>query len=1163
MKIFKVCSLFSALFCFITGISNAQLNPQWSWMKGSDFALSTGNYGTKGVASVSNEPRAREKAMTWSGPDGNLWMFGGYFNDNSYITYGYMNDLWKYNPDTDEWTWVSGSDAVKWHGSSGNYGTRGVEAASNMPSARESSTAWVGPNGNLWLMGGQGIDSNGNGGLLNDLWRYNPQNNEWTWISGSNTKYPMGNYGTKGVASYSNMPGNRKAAFSWTGPNGKLWLMGGDEYNSSGDDWILNDLWCYDVSSGQWTWVSGTNLKNQAGDFGTKGVSDSNNMPSARYSAVSWVGPEGDLWLMGGAGLDASDTYGQLNDLWKYDIDSGEWTWMSGSNATNQSDNYGTKGVIASSNVPGARYDAMGWTGPDGMLWLMRGFEGVGYPSDLWKYNPYSGLWTWVGGSDTGSQKGVYGTKGVSDASNIPGARYDGVTWEGPDGHLWLFGGYGKDANSNWAELNDLWRLDFDPGMFSLDGSNSYGKITDANELDVASAMTLDAWVKFNDVNRSTSGQEWMTLIMKGDVDVSAAYGLMVNTSSSNKTLRFIHNSVGSGYTDYNWTSVAPDTWYHVAATYDGSTAKIYIDGVQKISASAGGTLPNTTDTLYIGQNGAGNYRLDGLIGEIRLWSQSLTQQEIRDNMNMAISGNESGLAGSWLSRSGGIYSSMDITGSGNNMVSVNANYSDDIPPVKTAVSGSEGWRFLAAPGDSTTYSELLSPLWTQGFTGADASGGTSNVYYYDEISHSWKVPSNASNVIGTASNTGNGIGKGVLMYVFADDNNDGTNDSFPKSLQLNVFGKTPPVQIPLSYTDTGNNTADGWHLVANPYPVAISWQQVIDNGGNKNLSDYVYIWDNEYNSGAGGYRVYYPSGGNFDGQIPAFQSFWVKAEGSSASLRLNASDFTNNSSLYKQTDTEISIPLLKISMQGEGFMDEASVMFPADTSKVIAPVPKLQSLSDHHANLYLISSKQQRWIVRDFINDRSDEEWDIPLDVDITVGGSYKLQWNLQNIPQDWQLILKNNETDEKINLRENKATDFTVQASNAGQKGSKLPPSPRSTYSDTVQTSKFTLYISTHSLTAVQKQATVPGTVRLLQNYPNPFNPTTRIAFDVPKKSEVSLKVYDMLGRKVATLVNQDKAAGHYTLNFDARHLSSGVYIYRLQEGNKVISKKMTLIK
>ncbi|HKJ30830.1 MAG TPA: T9SS type A sorting domain-containing protein, partial [Balneolales bacterium] len=81
--------------------------------------------------------------------------------------------------------------------------------------------------------------------------------------------------------------------------------------------------------------------------------------------------------------------------------------------------------------------------------------------------------------------------------------------------------------------------------------------------------------------------------------------------------------------------------------------------------------------------------------------------------------------------------------------------------------------------------------------------------------------------------------------------------------------------------------------------------------------------------------------------------------------------------------------------------------------------------------------------------------------------------------------------------------------------------------------------------------------------QNYPNPFNPTTRIAFDVPKKSEVSLKVYDMLGRKVATLVNQDKAAGHYTLNFDAQHLSSGVYIYRLQVGNKVISKKMTLIK
>jgi hypothetical protein len=83
------------------------------------------------------------------------------------------------------------------------------------------------------------------------------------------------------------------------------------------------------------------------------------------------------------------------------------------------------------------------------------------------------------------------------------------------------------------------------------------------------------------------------------------------------------------------------------------------------------------------------------------------------------------------------------------------------------------------------------------------------------------------------------------------------------------------------------------------------------------------------------------------------------------------------------------------------------------------------------------------------------------------------------------------------------------------------------------------------------------------LEQNYPNPFNPSTTINYSVSSSEFVALKVYDVLGNEVATLVNEEKPVGSYEVNFDARGLSSGIYFYKLQSGNFIETKKMILLK
>ena len=102
-----------------------------------------------------------------------------------------------------------------------------------------------------------------------------------------------------------------------------------------------------------------------------------------------------------------------------------------------------------------------------------------------------------------------------------------------------------------------------------------------------------------------------------------------------------------------------------------------------------------------------------------------------------------------------------------------------------------------------------------------------------------------------------------------------------------------------------------------------------------------------------------------------------------------------------------------------------------------------------------------------------------------------------------------------------------------------------------------------SVNIVTYVEDESYYVNNYILLQNYPNPFNPTTTISYSIPFQQHISLKVYDILGNEIAHLVNEEQVAGFHSFNFNARQMSSGVYFYKLQLRNNILTKKMTLLK
>ncbi len=355
---------------------------QWGWLNGGGSTVPALNWGTKGVEAPTNHPGTRSGIGAVWDLTGRLWLYGGTTTISG--SGFFFGDLWRYDGATNQWTWMTGTNTSF---TSATFGVRNVPTDANNPGMRSGFMGGLDPQGRLVFFGG------GAPNPACDVWRYDPATNRWVWLGGVQGTLVPGAYGTQGVSSTSNRIGSRGwGSVLWLPEDGTIWIFGGKGFDSSGDFGLysMNDLWRFNPASNEWTWMNGAsvigsqNYQGLPGVYGTKGTAAASNQPGSRYHSTSWTDPQGDLWMMGGIGMDstAPQTEGELNDVWKYSRSTGQWTWMAGANLKAQSAVFGTLGTPSAANTPAGVGTGSRWYDPSGGLRLIGG----GGSADMWSF---------------------------------------------------------------------------------------------------------------------------------------------------------------------------------------------------------------------------------------------------------------------------------------------------------------------------------------------------------------------------------------------------------------------------------------------------------------------------------------------------------------------------------------------------------------------------------------------------------------------------------------------------------------------------------------------------------------------------------------------------------------------------------------------------------
>lgn len=473
MKIF-VAFLFTVFYFHITFAQPGI----WTWMKG---------YPTCTNLPIDG-PKCNYAYPFWTDTTGNFWVY-------------IRPDLWQYKPASNVWTIRPG-----YSGTCLNIQAPvGVFDSLNCPGGHiNGAFTWTTPDNSLWIYGGIGESAESS----SMLWKYNIALNQWAWMG----TFSPPDYGIKGVPSVSNKPGYRQESnTSWVDDLGNLWFFGGGN--------CTNDVWKYDVPTGIWTWMSGSNVDYDPGSYGTIGVPAVNNYPAGRFTNFFWEDDAGNFWV--GLGLRFAGPQKIMpTDIWKFNPVSLEWTWKKGFADSENSCSIGEICELIESNQPGERFENRAtWKVSDQLILTYAGISCPENSNDLWAFLPVQNTWLKIAEYPV---SGHYGTKGAPSPLDSPKWRMGAASFKDKKNNCWVFAGRGISGNVG----NDLWKYEIDLSCIETIGIGEiieYEKVTlypnpAFNEINISLGSLQAEQIRFYNTNRQLVREINQPLQMKIDI---------------------------------------------------------------------------------------------------------------------------------------------------------------------------------------------------------------------------------------------------------------------------------------------------------------------------------------------------------------------------------------------------------------------------------------------------------------------------------------------------------------------------------------------------------------------------------------------------------------------------------------------------------------------
>jgi len=457
-------------------------------------------------------------------------------------------------------------------------------------------------------------------------------------------------------------------------------------------------------------------------------------------------------------------------------------------------------------------------------------------------------------------------------------------------------------------------------------------------------------------------------------------------------------------------------------------------------------------------------------------------------------------------------------------------------------VSGDAGWRLLSFPIAGAKISSISDDTPVQGITGGADAGSSSNVKIYDE-SGVFEDPASVSTVIDS--------GLGFALYFY--DNTINESSELPVTLHAN--GSEPSSDV----TVTLNPTASGYTLVGNPFQSNLNTNALTASGSG--ISNTIGLW----NDGSGSYATPDRTTSYI---VSPWQAFWVQTvSAASTTLTIPTSGKTSSDTsgtFFSKTANnrgDIHFTLSSETTFDEAirlaFREDATYGYDADDFGKLTPLLASYATMAFASNDMLKSVESLPYDL--------DQEVTVELHPQLVgVSGEFAVAWNgLETIPAEWELTLHDYEMDVSVNMRDASEYVFTAGAQ------AKINPNPLSLLTGPAavamkaktESNRFGITIRPTSVN--NEVGDTPLVFGLEQNYPNPFNPSTTISYTLETAGNVNISVYTLMGQRVATLVNEAKTAGTYSVRWNATGAASGMYYYRLEANGQSITRKMTLIK